>query len=547
MHALAGIERQIRATDPNSRRKYLVDFSEAFRSYDAVLPLERFSEWLSEADILLVGDYHALPASQEFAAKLLQRLRESSESREIVVGLETIFSRDQHILEEWQQGEIDEAELRERIRFDLDWGYQWEPFYALLNSARKYAKAIYGLDCMPRQDLRKIGARDRHAAVKIAEMREQHPEALIVVLFGESHLAPNHLPRLLYERLRTDRVLTVLQNVDALYWRAAGESQDRVEAVQVSEDVACVFNATPLEKYESYRLCLDRWSCDGGGNPDLGPTIYNLIGGLVRFLGMNAYSPHNTSQPKFLVDSLPEVHSRNSDTALRKLLARKAMSDGTRKLLLRRLEETGSIYLPQANAFYIRGFEMTHASEEAARFLHHACRGLPECAGTGGIATGSDLFYTRTLEHALGYFGSRVLCPERAPLREAELYALYEQTRGDVEQQTSFEFPDFIEMLDFLALHRGFELNPSRYADVPTQIKEGVEWEREKLEYVTRQLGYMLGSDIYDAYLEGRISRRVLKSFFLRHLEEPGTARETYFALVSKVRPEKKRPQKVRQ
>jgi hypothetical protein len=41
------------------------------------------------------------------------------------LGVETIFSRDQHILDEWFRGEIDEAELRQRIRFELDWGYDW--------------------------------------------------------------------------------------------------------------------------------------------------------------------------------------------------------------------------------------------------------------------------------------------------------------------------------------------------------------------------------------------------------------------------------------
>jgi len=104
---------------------------------------------------------------------------------------------------------------------------------------------------MPREDLRKIGARDRHAAGKIAELRHRHAHALILVLFGESHLAPQHLPALLQQKLPAEPLLTVLQNVDALYWRAAGEAHDHVEAVQVRKDardnVLCVFNATPLE------------------------------------------------------------------------------------------------------------------------------------------------------------------------------------------------------------------------------------------------------------------------------------------------------------
>ena len=99
-----------------------------------------------------------------------------------MLGVETIFSRDQHILDEWWRREIDEEELRQRIRFDLDWGYDWAPFYELLVTAREHADAIYGLDCMPREDLRKIGARDRHAADKLAEIRQRHPNAVIMTL-----------------------------------------------------------------------------------------------------------------------------------------------------------------------------------------------------------------------------------------------------------------------------------------------------------------------------------------------------------------------------
>src|SRR5690348_11189068 len=127
LHALAQVEREIRATDPNSRRKYLRDFSEAFRSYQSVLGHEHLENMLLGAGILLVGDYHALPASQRYAAGLIAELA-ASNKRPVVLGLETIFARDQHIVDEWMRGEIEEEELRERIRFDLDWGYQWEPF-----------------------------------------------------------------------------------------------------------------------------------------------------------------------------------------------------------------------------------------------------------------------------------------------------------------------------------------------------------------------------------------------------------------------------------
>src|SRR5271166_1494926 len=240
LHALAGVERKIRAQDSHSRRKYLREFNQAFRSYDSLLDSEQIQNALSAADVILIGDYHALPAAQRYAASLIEQ-RALGGDRRVVLGVETIFARDQHILEEWWRREIDESELRQRIRFDLDWGYDWTPFHELLVAARDHGEAIYGLDCMPRENLRKIGARDRHAAAKIAEIGERHPDAVIFVLFGESHLAPGHLPRVLRKEMPGTRILSVLQNIDALYWCAAGERVDKVEAVRVSADILCVF------------------------------------------------------------------------------------------------------------------------------------------------------------------------------------------------------------------------------------------------------------------------------------------------------------------
>lgn len=148
LHALAGVEREIRSQDSSSRRKYLRDFTQAYRSYQSVLSPQQITTQLGTADTILVGDYHALPASQHFAASLLED-RAQPGDRPVVLGVETIFSRDQHIVDEWWRREIDEEEFRQRIRFDLDWGYDWAPFYQLLATARENAEAIYGLDCMP--------------------------------------------------------------------------------------------------------------------------------------------------------------------------------------------------------------------------------------------------------------------------------------------------------------------------------------------------------------------------------------------------------------
>jgi hypothetical protein len=546
-HALASVVRKIGAIDPSSGCKYLRDFREAYRSYQKVIALSDVRQEIGKAGIVLVGDYHALPSSQRYLASLLRD--PELHQRPVVLGVETIFSRDQHILDEWLRGEIAEDELRQRIRFDLDWGYDWPTFYDLLSAARDHGASIYGLDCMPREDLRKIGARDRHAADKIAELRCHNPDALIMVLFGESHLAPQHLPALLQERLPAEPTLTVLQNVDALYWRAAGETRDHVEAVQVHKDVhkdahqearnnvLCVFNATPLEKYETYRLWLDRWGrSDHDGAPDLGPTLYNLIEGMVRFLGINQYSSHNTTQPRLLVDLMPEVYSRSSDALLRRLLSRKGFTAEHRRSLLRQVRERGSVYLTPINAVYVRQFCMTSSAEDAVRCLHQACRGLPNLSNGKAPAAQAvpgaktldqdDLFYMAVFEHALAFFGSRILHPARPALRDPDIAELFDVTREDLEQQTALPFVDAVEALDFLVEHRKQDF---RGAPVPP-------FTGRKYEYVAEQLGHLAGTDLYDAYIEGRLTTAALRKLFLAHIEEPGVAREAYVQLKRRLR-----------
>lgn len=535
LHALASVEREIRSYDHAGGRKYLRDFRDAFRNYDSVLAANQVRDAISEANVALVADYHALPSSQRYLASLIRDAELNK--RPVVVGLETIFSRDQHIIDEWWRSEIDESELRQRIRFDLDWGYDWIPFYQLLAAAREHAVALCGLDCMPREDLRKIGARDRHAAAKITEIRRRHPEALVLVLFGESHLAPNHLPAQVHALLPEERILTVLQNVDELYFHAAGEKLDHVEAVRLNQDVYCVFNATPLEKYENYRLYLNRCVRDDSAPPDLGPTVYNLIDGLVRFLGINLYSQHNTTQPRLLVDLMPEVYSRHSDTYLRRLLSRKGFSSAQRHSMLRRVRERGSVYLAPLNAFYIRKFEMVSASEDAARFLHHACRGVPD--RLNGKApeprAPEDAFFTAALENAVACFGSRILYPARPAFRDAELNELFELTSEDLEQQSLLPYADVSEALSFIAWHRQSARGARTRAASPDWTRV-LSFTGRKFEYLAETLGILVGNDLYDAYIDGRIGPAALRRLFLAHIEQPGAATETYANLNARLK-----------
>jgi hypothetical protein len=509
LHALAEVERTIRATDTKSRRKYLRDFNEAFRTYRRVLPFGELESQLSHYDLILVGDYHALPASQRFTAELVRRL--AATGRTIVLGVEAIVARDQHILDEWQRGEIDAHELCSRIRFETDWGYDWQPFRELLETARALGVPIFGLDCTPRQDMRSIRARDQHAAAKICELRQAYPAAQLVVLFGESHLAPTHLPMRVRDLRPGDEILTALQNVDTLYWLSAGEPEDLVEAVEIRDDVVCVFSATPLEKYEHYRLCIERWKRTRVGTLDLAPCFYNLIGSLSRFLNVNLYDTGG----RFLVDELPEVWSVTGEEQLDRLLARRM---STRAAEVRAMvDQQGSWFVSERNVIIAREFRMPWAAEQASRFVHRACRGA-----ASKCPMPEDAFYGQLLETALAFLGSKILCPSRKLCDEVHLRA--QRVKPEQQLPPTVSMRTFRQVLDSI-LHgraKGTDpLDPSLFLD------------SDRREIAIRILGQLLGSDLYRGYVNGRISKRYLRALFFRDLSKSGDARSLYLRATS--------------
>jgi hypothetical protein len=189
---------------------------------------------------------------------------------------------------------------------------------------------------------------------------------------------------------------------------------------------------------------------------------------------------------------------------LRRLLSRKGIGEAEREAMLTSVEDRGSAYLPQVNAFYVREFQMIHAAEDATRFLHQACQGLPRrlngvpaARGDSGRKNPIDEFYARVIEHAVAYFGSRVLYPARPAPEDA---------------------------------------GPLSRTACERLAQSAIRADKSKYDSAARDLGYRMGSQIYDAYLAGKVAPSGLRRLFLAHLNEPGLARKVCATVIAKLR-----------
>jgi len=541
--AVARIRREIGGVDRNSRRRYIREFHEEFADYEAPASWDELIIACYKADIIYVGDYHALPAAQEFAARLLDEVAERS--RQVVLGLEMVYGRHQPVLDRYVGQDMEEAEFLKAIRYDLDWGYDWNAFRRLFEVARRRRLPTYGLDCGPRAEFRHIRRRDTYAAERLAQIVERHPGARTVVLFGESHLARAHLPRKVTDRLKRrgleKRCLIVLQNQEEIYWRIQEQGQQGIDVVRLAPDAYCHFNASPIAKYEAYRRTIEIWKgeTDQDGQVDLTSTVHGIIDMILRFLHLDKFAtrvPARGRGGEPLVDLYPEVYSGLQVDDLKDLLRGARFSAAETEEVLAHVARNGSCYVPRINAVIIGQFVMVHAGEEAAHFVNLTLKG-ETYERAPRVLPQHDLFYTGVLEEALGFFGSKLVDPARNHFFETEFYQYYRKDPTTIEANTPYTYEEFTAIINFILLHKKFEQSYEEYREVPEELLAGIRAEPRRANILVHELGYFLGQQLHDAYRAGIVDRKEILALFRQSFKESGSALGTYLDLTRKVAP----------
>jgi hypothetical protein len=355
--AVRRIQTEIGEIHPSPSRKYIQDFTDEFEQYESVCSPDDVVQDALRATLVWIGDYHALVKSQLYVVELLRQIAEYTPK--LALAVEPVFARNQDVLDRWMAGAISEQEFLERIRYFEEWGCEWSGYKAIFDAARELRIPVYGVDCHPRNDMRSIGRRDLSVARRIARLVKTDPEQTLIVVFGESHLASNHLPgrvrTILSRKGLTVEELVILQNVDALYWKLQEAGLVDARAVRVRGGCYCVFNATPIEKYESFRQYLHK-CIEEDSTGDWTLLAQTLVEVMVNFFSIK--------NGESVVDNMPPLE----------------------------------------------GVQLSTAAEEYARRIHQACRGELE---KPLARTAQDEFFVKVIEHGLGYFCSKLLDSSR--------------------------------------------------------------------------------------------------------------------------------------
>src|SRR5690348_1786455 len=94
--AVRRIQNDIGEIDASPSRKYIQEFNLEFQFFRGVCSPDDILREAREANLVWIGDYHALGQSQRFAANFIRQL--AAEDNNLVVAVEPVFARNQKTL-----------------------------------------------------------------------------------------------------------------------------------------------------------------------------------------------------------------------------------------------------------------------------------------------------------------------------------------------------------------------------------------------------------------------------------------------------------------
>lgn len=500
--------------------RYYREYMREFRRYQKVSSYGELHEALLDSDVVFIGDYHTLRQSQEVALRLL--LRALADERPVVLALEMIHAGDQAALDAYMNGDLDEERFLRAIRYEHTWNFDWRNYRPLFEAARHAGISVHGINHAVGERRGRFRQRDARIADSLASLVEARPEARMLVLIGDMHLAPKHLPRALEERLEVlnfpRRRLIVYQNSDTLYWSLVRRGSELdTQVVRLGRDRYCVMDVPPYVKLQSYlgwERAMERFDAEGWEEAEeaTGQTVLeHLVRQLSEFLELPA------------ADVGCEVFSNLDESFFDALENAEHLGEARSREIRLHAFTNRSCYAPDLDLVYLPFFSVNHAAEEAMHLLmvQHGWPAVPSTDRYEG-------FYERTLWWAFGYVASKIVNARRRAADPSELRS-FQKVAGRDLRDPALVFRKVVARL--VLQHKEHE--GARRRGRRGRLKQIYEQELEILLEVTSTLGYILGEAMAQALRAGTLSRENLRDMVLQG-SRPRAAAAAYFDLVDR-------------
>ena len=343
---------------------------------------------LSDADIVYGGDFHALGQSQRTHLKILRELGHDQDGRrrDVALAVECFSIESQKWIDAYLAGKIEIDELYARSNWSETWGFPWENYRPLFEIAYRKGWRILALNVARlRSGAKDLQQREKRAAQVIARYRKKNPSSLVYVIFGDLHLAQNHLPREVRQTLtlkekRELREVVVHLNSEKIYFQLAKKGLEQtVDVVRFRDGNFCILASPPWVQWQSYLFFLDQTltadegDYDGGFEPDFdlddAPGDFDPTDQVVSLIR----TASSDLKLKFKTDDLSVFNT--DDQRVWKNLSRQM---GVRDVAIARelFGQCKSFYLPKSGRGFLGRSTVNHAASLAGQYIHAKLSGL---------------------------------------------------------------------------------------------------------------------------------------------------------------------------
>lgn len=477
-------------------RRYERTHAQGVKAFSREATLDEMERDIARAEVVYVGDYHTLAQSQRAFLRLLRRL---DPRRPVILALEFVQGRYQRALDNFMAGTTNESEFLRAIKHSDRGGFgAWSAFKPLFAHAREHGMRVIGIDSIE-SGPKSLTKRDAYAANRIAQAAEQHPDALVMVLVGQLHIAPAHLPRAVGRKS-----VIIHQNCENIYAALVQKGREHdVELVKIRANEYCLINTPPIVCQQSF---LNWLYAEEDGEQIEAPeqTFVEYVRLIADFFQLPLGDALDHVELTTVVDlSFLERLRRRGD------FSRHDMATIKQQIL-----HSESYYIPRAKMVYLGNLSVNHVSEEATHFLRHVCADLEDPKLL------VDAFYARCIEEALGFLGSKVINHKRK--RPGLQYFRRLRTSKSANPRDKL-------MAKLVLRHASMETGKRTRG-----MSEVYECDADMFNAITHILGYRLGDRVYYALLQGILQKDEIREQFLDSFEEEGSALSTYLYLISR-------------
>ncbi len=505
---------------------YYREYRREFRNgYERVASRDEIVQRMMRSHIAYIGDYHTLRSAQSAALGLLHDAE--ARGRKLVLACEMVHTADQQHVHDYLSGAISDDAFRWRVKWEHTWGFPWASWGRFFDFARRTATPMFGLN-MRSDDDDALHRRDQYAGRLVAAMTQLYPERLVVVVYGDLHIAGSHLPAAAEQELAQWGVkrksLRVYQNSETLYWKLVAQKLEHVvDFVKLARDAYVMMNATPLVKFQSYAnfqyhrqasLIGDDAELDLLGDAGLAEQVAAYIRSICGFLDVELEDPENF-----------EVYTAADLDLLGNLVRRGLYTAEEMTALKGYIEMADTAFFERARVIYIGNATVANAAEAAGRYILAELR-----PASNEPVEQRDEFYARCMVEALAFFCSKIINPRRAA-RDEEDWQDVLRRYGRRRKLGRIQKLDVATARSFLR-HKEYErrvIETGTFSGAPSALYKLATDAHVAL---TRALGRALGERLFAALGEEQVSREFVAEAMQDPIRERDRSRNRYFELI---------------